>query len=231
MSLLFREANTLFLHIPRTGGTWIEEALKSTPIDINVGKWRKQLKRPLPVKHCLLWHHPHNCRVQIEQVMTFVRHPITYYESVWSYFADRGSRSRKALANRYEWHPFQEPARLWSPDFNEWVLKMLHHHPGWMSRLVEQYIGPIGGEFVQWIGRTEWLKSHFCEIMSEIGCHDQIKKNEHHLRKLEKVHTSKKKKSVRWGVGVEDMVLSSERRFVDRFYKDITRIRYAEETP
>ena len=38
MSLRLIKSNALFLHIPKTGGTWVEEALKAAGVEVEVAK-------------------------------------------------------------------------------------------------------------------------------------------------------------------------------------------------
>jgi hypothetical protein len=80
--------NSAFLHIPRTGGTWIREVLaganliedeivSQTPEESTEGSVRS-------------WHNVPSSNAGFlskEHIFCFVRHPLTWYQSYWAYKA------------------------------------------------------------------------------------------------------------------------------------------------
>ena len=78
--------NSAFLHIPRTGGTWVREVLaganlikdeivSQTPEESTEGSVRS-------------WHNVPSSNADFlarEHVFCFVRHPLTWYQSYWAY--------------------------------------------------------------------------------------------------------------------------------------------------
>lgn len=169
MTRYLKEADTLFVHIPRTGGMWINKALKVSGIPVS--RWNQTFTRSIPKKHALIGHIPPDNRASVKVAFAFVRHPLDYYKSVWTYLKNKGKHQRHKIENNFSWHPFHKPIELWQDDidFVSWCLRMCDHEPGWMARLVDLYVGPAGGEFCQYIGRTEKLEEDFCSIMSLLG--------------------------------------------------------------
>jgi hypothetical protein len=138
----------------------------------------------LPHGHCLLGHYPRLKRVGIKYILTFVRHPIAYYESVWKWLtnniAPRNNRFRRML-RYWRWHPFKSAAFYYSDDFNIWVQRMIDSDPMWYTRMVENYVGPPGGEFVDFIGRTETLQSDLIQALTVMGCENLVTAKGHLL--------------------------------------------------
>ena len=81
MALHLVDANALFVHIPKTGGVWVEEALPACgiatacPLTTGGVSWR----HPLPA----------DIRGSFDFTFTFVRHPISWYESWWRFASSR----------------------------------------------------------------------------------------------------------------------------------------------
>lgn len=169
MTRYLKKSKALFVHIPRTGGMWVNSAL--TAANISVSRWNQTFATSLPKKHALISHVPPDNRASVNVSFSFVRHPLDYYKSVWTYLKTKGAGNRQKMLEDFSWHPFQKPIEQWSEgiDFVSWCLRMCEHEPGWMARLVDLYVGPAGGEFCRYIGRTEKLEEDFCSIMSLLG--------------------------------------------------------------
>lgn len=170
MTRFLPESGALFQHIPRTGGTFVEDAL--TALEIRTTHWTKQ--RPgMAKKHALLSHYHRKYMPDVKLVVAFVRHPVNYYASVWKYMRDSRNCSRRRLNRmivKHSWHPFRRAGLLFKPDFCEWMEAMLEDEPAWATRLMSLYVGPEGGEFCRFIGRTETLESDLIELLIGLGC-------------------------------------------------------------
>ena len=210
MSFTTLDGKALFLHIPRTGGTWVSKLFVDLGIPIH------QVKHPdytVPQNHFLFPHFPPGILDRVSFIWCNVRHPIAYYESVWKWIA----KVSEGMRRRWRWHPHMSATRLWCDDFNVWVGRMLKSEPLWYTRLIEQYVGPQGGEFVHWVCRTTTLREDMKDILkilrvdltsSVLAAIDNSKK--------ENVASAK----ISWDLCLKEEVLRTEHQVLDRFYGD-----------
>lgn len=217
MSYYLVNHRALFLHIPRTGGTWVGRALAAAGIEyIRRYKKRGHYDRCLPVNHLFAGHHwrKYHADTPFCLCWSVVRHPLTYYPSVWRWLRSGSMRPR------WNWHPHMTAARLWRPVFGDWVNSLLDQEPSWYTRLVEGYVGPEGGEYCEWIGRTRTLTSDLIEGLRYCGVElraDQVGV----IRGLDRANVSTGESPL-WPAGVEERVLHEERALLRRFYGPAT---------
>lgn len=157
MSVCLRRHGALFLHIPKTGGSWVEYMLGELGLEIEqAGTIEGVTWRHAP-QSMLLERHPFT--------FTFVRHPLSWYESWWKFQAGIWK-----VWEPGSWHPQRELERCQSDDFSEFIRLMIRHEPGYVSRMYEWYIGPPGHDFVQYVGRQENLVENLIEVLTMLGC-------------------------------------------------------------
>jgi len=215
MARFLGDTNDFFLHIPRTGGSWIQKALDASKIRTFL--WNSRRPSQIAMKHFLLGHIEYDSLAKLNRVFTFVRHPISYYESVWGWMMEsKGSRNNWRILKRYDWHPHLAAINSFHPDFNAWLQSLLDKEPCWYTRLVEQYVGPQGGEFCDYIGRTETLTSDFFRILEWLGYSEQVVKHRDEVEKLGRINPSIRKPE--WETSLVERVVHEERRVVKRFY-------------
>ena len=137
-------SKSVFIHVPKTGGTWTCNVLKT------MGLIEKKIR-----------FHPHLDQIKEQWgndlfFFAFVRHPLTWWQSLWSHRV-RANWSRsdiKATKDLEEWlAPINE---LKDSDFNVFMRKVLQKHPGHYSNYFEQFTG-VDNE-VDYIGRFESLR-------------------------------------------------------------------------
>ena len=168
MPVFLEDKKILLLHIPRTGGNWVLRVVRRANIDSTA--WIRSNHSNLTQSHQLLGQlvvrYDHN----IEGIFAFVRHPIDYYESVWMYMHSIDS-NRDAMKEgcKFRWHPYFHIMESYCPDFRQWVETVIDTIPGWYSQMIDSYVGPKGGEFCQYIGRTERLGTDFVDILMAFG--------------------------------------------------------------
>lgn len=142
MALILRKS--VFIHVAKTGGTWVSELLKQS--GLVVGETRD----------------PHASLAEtVLEIPTagslpsfaFVRHPITWWKSYWSYKVKVG------------WDPKNRVDSTCTADkFETFIRNVLDRHPGYLSR---RYWEMTQG--VTFIGRFEALRESLMEILLKIG--------------------------------------------------------------
>lgn len=210
----------LIQHIPRTGGTTIERSLEllGMPFDRCLS-W--QPKR-FPKKHSLLNYYFRTKLLQVKRIACFVRHPIEYYESTWKYFCKKPADVARHYTN-WDWHP-QATAAKWfdhcgGASFNDWAFLMTINEPAWYTRMVEQYVGPPGGEWVQFVGRTESLVVDFNRMLKWSG-DDRWGLLPEDAPRHNVITVAE---PLEWEDSVRDRVLISEQLMLRRFYENAVR--------
>ena len=144
----------IFLHIPKTGGTWITNYFKETNMDhgdgqlglhahIN-GKVIRAMKDPID-----------------DVVFCFVRHPLTWYRSYWQMKKDLVSKRHGGWIDTIVDQPFH--------DFIKTVIEM---EPGYLTSFFEGYT-----ERSRLIGKQESLREDLDDILRLLS----IKYDRHHL--------------------------------------------------
>jgi hypothetical protein len=121
----------VFIHIPKTGGTWGTWAMQSAGVKFEkIGDTHHLMKEELEIGDRFAF--------------AFVRDPFTWYSSVWKYH-----RSNPLS----HWEPFSQWIELDFPDFLEQVVE---NCPGYLSEYYPRFVGPPDRE-INFIGRYERL--------------------------------------------------------------------------
>jgi hypothetical protein len=175
VALLLRN-DALFLHVPKTGGTWVTAVLR----DLGLVRCR------VVSKHADMEHVRHCARLQPGRYLEacakagprwqrrvrrgwkfcFVRHPLSWYESYWLFMRARGWNAWGVnRRGRPRWHPNAGLDGLGDDDFNLFVRRVLERRPGYVTRLFGQYATADVG----FVGRQERLADDLLGVLRRIG--------------------------------------------------------------
>lgn len=210
-----------FIHVPRTGGTWIQQALWYAGLGNH--RWCCGTRTSyLPRDHLLAGHNRKPGLYDVRWRFAFVRYPLAYYESVWKWLVSQ-KQQIKIIRPYWRWHPFMVAHKVWMgcTDFNDWVQKLLDVEPCWYTRLIEGYVGPEGGEFVEYIGRTESLAQDFVNLCLLMKADRSAA-----IKAATRPPVNNIDKQVVWTEETKRLVMDHERVIQRRFYGENEGVRF-----
>lgn len=196
---------TLFLHIPKTGGMWVKRALEVGGVAYQeIGTTHEHFPQLLQKEEQSFFSQ--------KFIYTFVRHPLTWYQSRWAFRIKHGWQLK---------HPLDYNAA--SNDFRIFVDNVLNYKPdGWCSWLFSQYIDtyPLP---IHFIGKMENLVDDFLQVMLESG--ESI--NEDKVRAIEHINHSRMDNRgssywARYTYELLDRVVTAEEYIINAYYRDMS---------
>ncbi len=201
--------NSVFFHIPKTGGSWVDESLKAT-----FGKHYMRLNLELGFHADINGIHIPKSKVKTNKfTFSFVRHPLTWYKSCWKFNYDKMERDKNKplLDGEPEYFDGQNVLRdhCGSTDFNEFIDNIIKKFPnGYYSTVVKE------NEGVDYMGKQEYLYLDLCEALDKAGEHyDDYSFHVQHinvsLKDLDKDYTKEQ----------ADSIIKMENYVIERYYK------------
>jgi len=176
-----------FLHIPKTGGSWVRAFLTDnqllahkrghahTDYDYNLlhdwlafsgkGHLKKALSR---ARERFLTSHqnaPTNRTDQQVFRFCFVRHPLKWYESWWKFNMQKEWKEWGRQNSAKFWHVNSILNGLGDADFNQFVRNVIQARPGYVSELYFAFTKPG----ISFIGRTENLRDDLKYVLDTLG--------------------------------------------------------------
>jgi hypothetical protein len=183
---------SVFLHVPKTGGTWVSRALEAG------------------VKDCkIYWKNPHVDLTGLskipntngKKIFTFIRHPLMWYKSFW----------RFRMATFWCESPIDSCKAERFEEFIENVLRTCSDYAG------KQYMQftDSNGLKPDYVGKTENLTNHLVEILKCIGENF----DEQVIRNFPMIGvTNKNMWRAEYTPDHEKRMTASEQEAIDRFY-------------
>ena len=136
-------ANSRFLHVPKTGGNWVSAVLRQFFPDVARMEKIHTTIRKAPKPEAFTF--------------AFVRHPLTWYQSYFSY------KCRKGWDAKNDWDH-----EVRSDSFAEFVEKAIDVSPAYYSKLLRRFVGRRGAE-IDFIGRFECLSADLIHALDMAG--------------------------------------------------------------
>jgi len=213
-----------FLHIPKTGGSWVESVLAANQLiqskslnrhddyDRNLhqscggvtgdrlvqfyDKARRRLSRTFGE----YWGRANKTPIFR---FCFVRHPLRWYESWWKYMQSRDWNRWGTSNSAYEWHPNSVLNGLGSGDFNTFVRNVVQKRPGYVTELLYSFT-KLG---ISYIGKTETLRDDLCQVFKVL----ELKFDPATIYESAKINASEEIDSeIHWDAGLRNLVLRLE---------------------
>ena len=171
----------VFLHVPKTGGTWIKHVLQKLDLiqaplghqhsDWERSFWHDKLHTDLKVARYLFRRTVGSRRAQARIDpdcfrFCFVREPLHWYESYWRFMQSKDWDWENWGDERdpYRWHPCAMLNNLGSPDFNAFMHEVNRKRPGFVTEMYGWYVRPGNG----FVGKQEHLKQDLLEALSQM---------------------------------------------------------------
>lgn len=222
MALLIKN-NAVFLHIPKTGGMWVENVLyehalvkrrvsahrhadfdrvtdylrSGSGIDALHFAYRRGLNKAVGLFGGTVTTYSARFR------FCFVRHPINWYESWYNYMNPRDWHDFGIAGDPECWHPMSGLNGLGSSDFNVFIANVIRTSPGFVSNLYSIYARPG----IEYVGKTETLAEDLSAVFDRLGIRhekDQL------LQKPPANVSSTKTNKPEWDPKLRDQVMRLE---------------------
>lgn len=200
MSILFKDYPIEFLHIPKTGGVWVEEALRVSGVKFERrghehGTFDRVMFERLSFDGCVpprlgRWifkiarksKHP----IQQPKRFCFVRNPYKWYESYWRFCRKNDWFDYGHSNDPERWHPWSDLLTVKDDDFFSFMEKVMDRFPGYLTMLYNNYTR-IGVDFV---GKTENLADDLVKFLTE----QEVRFDDRKIASLGKKNVTRKEK-------------------------------------
>ena len=198
MALLLDKA--LFIHLPKTGGTFLRKVLSTYYPDANEDKPRGSHRTLATLKG----------QYDFNYTFSIVRNPISWYESVWKH-CNAMVKNGQAFG-KYEDHPLAILFHEYDEDFTKFIDTCIEKYPGFYSNSLKDFIGENYDE-VDYVAKTETLYDDACFIMNKLD----IKFNKDDVRRSPKYG---RPATLEWKDGQKEVIKALEAEMINKFYKD-----------
>ncbi|MFW5760160.1 MAG: sulfotransferase family 2 domain-containing protein [Cyclobacteriaceae bacterium] len=220
MAILLK-SGAVFLHIPKTGGSWVHKVLKEQNlIKIEFSHKHADMERVLNFPRFYTggfihqsWKlktlHLHE-EIKNAYKFCFVRHPLSWYESYWRFMTGLNwdkfhelEYKRKYLRGRV-WHPNLVLENIGGPDFNQFIQNVIKEYPGYVTEFYGWYTLPF---HINFIGKQENMKEDLIKVLTDLG--EKFDKDK--IYKVGKENQSKQQVQIpKWDENLKEEILKLE---------------------
>lgn len=159
--------NSVFLHVPKTGGSWVKKAIIASGIECEDFRIDGD---------------PHiglaQCPAPEKFKFAFVRHPVQLYRSYWQFKMMVGWDPKNVVDNNCQ-----------STNFHEFIHNVIEQYPGVLGKNLIDFTGPEDNE-IDFIGKYENLVE---DLISALTLANEVF-DEHSIRNLPPYNVSDKKR-------------------------------------
>lgn len=161
MAVLLPDHDACFIHVPKTGGCWVEAALERAGVKTEEAPQAVTVDK----RHAC----PEHLSGRHRTCFAFVRHPVAWCESWWKYFYSEDPAVGN-LPDLRVWHPQHCLVSLMDEDFGVFVDNLIEAFPkGYLTWLYRVYLGHQKFPQVQLVGRQERLADDLVAILRRLN--------------------------------------------------------------
>lgn len=225
MALILKNG-ALFLHIPKTGGTWVTKVLREAGlVRCSIGHRHANLDHLLApgwqgLGRRLEWGWKRSLHLRTHPrpfTFCFVRHPLDWYESFYLYKSQPSLNWERDgdTDNFHRWHPNALLNGIGGGiGFNEFVTAVMDRSPGYVSALFNHYtFRPC-----DFVGKQENLREDLVTVLERMGCEFDPAL----VRGKDRINRSRDEKTrPAWDPAVRRRALLLERAALERFHYPI----------
>lgn len=219
----------VFLHIPKTGGTWVTGVLRESGLmRCSIGHRHANLPHVLApgnqgVGRSFEYLYKRTCFLKTDPrpfTFCFVRHPLDWYESFYLYKAQPKLNWERdgEVDNIHRWHPNAILNGLGQTesgepiDFNAFMTAVMDKFPGYVSALYSHYtFRPV-----DFVGKQENLREDLIAVLERTGCTFDADA----IRGRERINRSESAVKPQWDPAVRARALRLEAAAMERFGYD-----------
>lgn len=139
--------NCIFLHTPKTGGTWVKSALENAGL---IRGWLNNYHTPLEAAR-------RDSRTWKKPMFSVVRSPFSWYSSYWKFRISSG-----------KWDPKMDQG-LERPTFKQFLRAVAVTRPGIWTEVLNHYAGRPGMKQVDRVLKQESLTEGLIKVLQEFG--------------------------------------------------------------
>ena len=186
--------NSCFLHVPKTGGSWVKKAIIASGITYE--EYRIEGDPHIGLTHC---------PVADTFKFAFVRHPVSLYRSYWQFKMTHQWDKKNPLDMECQ-----------SNDFNVFIQNVLAKFPSCYSHKLINFVG-TEAEPIEFIGQYENLVEDLIRALTLA----QETFSEDAIRDLPAYNVSNKKRfPADYDQDLEQKIRQSEHKMMKRFFYD-----------
>lgn len=144
--------NSVFIHIPKTGGTWVRQALEDA--DLSIATILSRDRKESYNNTIDSWHNVPTWDIRYQERpnrFCFVRHPAEWYRSYWAF--------RMWKKN---WNVVENDFDFWcaAGNFEEFIEKVLHHYSGYLTQMHAYF-----ADHCTFVGKSENLPTDLLTVL------------------------------------------------------------------
>ncbi len=238
------KCGAVFLHIPKTGGSWVTHVLKQQGLvrkefghihaDMvrvryytgntmstarNTWEWAKSVVprswKAMPVLQRVKHDTERARQAKFPFCFCFVRHPLGWYESWWRYMCGRSGTDWAGENDLQSWHPCGILRDTGDPNFSQFVRNVNQKRPGFVTELYSLYTQ----EGIDFVGTQERLVDDLIVALQQLN----VRFDEQRLRESRRVNSSRQQEfPIQWDPAVREETLRCEYAGLARFHYPLT---------